>query len=166
MIGRIDQLESVLSATNLTTNASAKSQASVTEANFEARIREETRLTRQEVLEELLPRIEKMETRLERVRKQLRDENVVSASAESKITALKSHVKQLGESTTLACRHLTNGMNDLQQVSVNMYDWSDKLEEYIFHMAKKLAESGGSGGGPIAPAVPKLRFHAQSTKDY
>ena len=47
------------------------------------------------------------------------------------LKTLKSHVVHLGESTAIACKHLTQGMNDVQECSVDIADWAAKVQTYI-----------------------------------
>ena len=44
---------------------------------------------------------------------------------------MKIHVKQLGESTAVACKHLTRGMNDVQECAIDIADWAARVQTYI-----------------------------------
>ena len=53
--------------------------------------------------------------------------------------ALKAHVKHLGESTALACKHLTSGLTDIQEASIDTSQWAQLTSEYIDEIVNKVA---------------------------
>ena len=79
--------------------------------------------------------------RLDRIEKKLRDlsselkRQSSSSTARGVHSSLKTHVQQLGESTALACRHLTTGLSEVQEATVNMYDWAEKMQTHIEALA-------------------------------
>ena len=70
------------------------------------------------------------------------------------LTSLKLHVKHLGDSTALAFRHLTTGLSDLQDATVNVFDWVDRVQLYL---DATLSTREGTQYDKISASCPKIR---------
>lgn len=111
-------------------------------------------------------------SRVERLEKKIqgllsRNSQVSSSSSELKdsVLSLKQHVKQLGDSTTLACRHLTTGLSEVQEATVSIFDWADQLQRHLELFSSQLEYnslgSASSSGHPTQISkffVPKLKI--------
>jgi hypothetical protein len=76
------------------------------------------------------------------------------------VSTLKQHVKQLGDSTTLACRHLTTGLSEVQEATVNIFDWADQLQRQleVFTSLIEHSQSTSSGFQQLSRAyIPKIK---------
>lgn len=67
------------------------------------------------------------------------------------IKGLRRKIRELGETTAKACRSLGNGINDIQQVNLNLYQWADQAYTAIGFLSSKL----GIDGNPC-PSVPTM----------
>lgn len=67
------------------------------------------------------------------------------------LRALESHVEHLGESTAIACKHLTSGMNDVQECSMDISDWAQKLSYYVDELINRVDPTNKS-------LCPKIKF--------
>lgn len=71
--------------------------------------------------------------------------------------SLKSNMKHLGESTALACRHLTSGLSEIQESTVNIFDWADKLQTFLKSFVER-SSALNSSDDLVPIQVPKIRF--------
>lgn len=78
------------------------------------------------------------------------------------LRALKSHVKHLGESTALACKHLTSGLTDIQEASIDTSQWAQQLTEYIDDFVNKVAPEHKQ----LCPKIKYTKYDSQHVKRY
>ena len=78
------------------------------------------------------------------------------------LTALKSHVKHLGESTALACKHMTSGLNDIQEASIDVSQWAHLTSEYIDDFVNKVAPQHKQ----LCPKIKYTKYDSQHIKRY
>ena len=73
------------------------------------------------------------------------------------LTALKTHVSHLGESTALACKHLTSGLTDIQETSMDTTQWAQLISEYIDEFVNKVAPQHKQ----LCPKIKYTKYDSQ-----
>lgn len=68
-----------------------------------------------------------------------REGDDLGGGGREELRALQKKVKKLGDSTSKACRSLSNGLTDVQQAALNLYSWSDVVHEAFGKVSHKLA---------------------------
>jgi hypothetical protein len=105
----------------------------------------------------LSERIARIEGRLQELANRSEEGSSSSANLKSSINALKMHVKQLGDSTTLACRHLTTGLSEVQEATVNIFDWSAQLQHQLELFAEAVDDRDRGNGSGFRVADANMR---------
>jgi chromosome segregation ATPase len=54
------------------------------------------------------------------------------------IKEIERRIKKLADSTTKACRSLSTGLTDVQQATLNLYSWTDKVHDAFETVAEKV----------------------------
>lgn len=54
------------------------------------------------------------------------------------IKEIERRIKKLADSTTKACRSLSTGLTDVQQATLNLYSWTDKVHDAFENVAEKV----------------------------
>lgn len=103
----------------------------------------------EEHMYELESQIKENETDLDQIKqsvmRQLRsrsesptkDRNRSDASS-SDLKDVEKKVKKLADSTTKACRSLSSGLTDVQQATLSLYSWTDRVHDSIEVISQKL----------------------------
>jgi len=110
--------------------------------------------------DKLLDRIEMIEIKLNNLKSHQENYNknsVIDQNLNDELHRMKIHLKTLGDSTTLAIRHLTSGMTELQQGNSNFLDWSDKVYEYMTNLSQSTTKNDNIRINNFLP-FPKLFF--------
>ena len=93
-----------------------------------------------------------------------------SESTSSEIKEIEKKVKKLAESTTRACRSLSNGLTDVQQATLSLYSWTDRVHDGFEMLSQKLnlppnicpraklSTNGGGFDGRSSRAFNRLDF--------
>jgi ubiquitin len=121
---------------------------------------------------DIVNRVERLEKKIQDVLS--RDSHVSSSCSKLKdsVLSLKQHVKQLGDSTTLACRHLTTGLSEVQEATVSIFSWADQLQRQLELLSSQLecnslgyANLGGHPTQISQFCVPKIKISKFSSMD-
>lgn len=82
----------------------------------------------------LLLRVEDCERQIERIKSHPNGDRVGGVSP----LDLKADIKTLGKNTSKACRALSAGLEDVQQATLLLYDWADKVHNSFETISYKL----------------------------
>jgi hypothetical protein len=61
-----------------------------------------------------------------------------ASPSSSDIKEIERKVKKLAESTTRACKSLSSGLTDVQQATLSLYSWTDRVHDGMEMVAQKL----------------------------
>jgi DNA repair ATPase RecN len=61
-----------------------------------------------------------------------------SEASASEVKDLEKKIKKLAESTTKACRSLSTGLTDVQQATLSLYSWTDRVHDSFEVIAQKI----------------------------